>query len=146
MALKPCKECGNQISDTAKNCPQCGAKQPKRTSKLALILAGLVLASILTAILGKDNKDGHVVVEPSPEQKILASKASTMRVISEGLKDPDSAKFDFINENCGTVNSKNSFGGYVGARRFVVVGDMIDLEGHNISKEEMNILWRKNCT
>lgn len=28
MSLVPCKECGEQISSTAKNCPKCGAKVP----------------------------------------------------------------------------------------------------------------------
>ncbi|MEW8328174.1 MAG: zinc ribbon domain-containing protein [Candidatus Thiodiazotropha sp.] len=29
MALIDCKECGNQISDTAASCPKCGAAVPK---------------------------------------------------------------------------------------------------------------------
>ena len=41
MAIKPCKECGGPVSDKAESCPQCGAKQPKKTSVLAWI--GLVL-------------------------------------------------------------------------------------------------------
>lgn len=28
MSLIPCKECGEQISSTAKTCPKCGAKVP----------------------------------------------------------------------------------------------------------------------
>ena len=46
MAVNPCKECGGPVSDKAESCPQCGAKQPKKTSKLALIFAGLVLLLI----------------------------------------------------------------------------------------------------
>ena len=73
----------------------------------------------------------------------------TIRVSQEAvedvLKDPDSAKFEFLNENCGTVNSKNSFGGYVGSRRFVSINNIVDLEGHSVSKKEMDALWRKHC-
>lgn len=35
MALKKCRECGNQISTTAKSCPQCGAAQRGLIAKLA---------------------------------------------------------------------------------------------------------------
>ena len=47
MAIKPCKECGGPVSDKAESCPQCGAKQPKKTGVLAWV--GLVLI-ILTGI------------------------------------------------------------------------------------------------
>ncbi|WP_168389463.1 MULTISPECIES: hypothetical protein [Acinetobacter] len=67
MAIKPCKECGSQISDKAESCPQCGAKQPKKTSKLALIFAGLVLLAILIGILG-DNKTSQGQVGQNPTQ------------------------------------------------------------------------------
>ena len=41
MSIKPCKECGGPVSDKAESCPQCGAKQKKKTSILAWV--GLVL-------------------------------------------------------------------------------------------------------
>lgn len=143
MAVNPCKECGAPVSDKAESCPQCGAKQKKKTSKLALILAVLVLVVVFTSLL--KSGETEVASEPSPEQKAMAIKAQTMRIISEGLKDPDSAKFEFLNENCGTVNSKNSFGGYTGPKRFVAVGDIIELEGHSVSKSEIESLWNKHC-
>lgn len=46
MALKKCKECGEQISTKADACPKCGAKSAKKTSAftwLALILIVLVV-------------------------------------------------------------------------------------------------------
>lgn len=47
MAIKPCKECGGPVSDKAESCPQCGAKQKKKTSMLAWFgLVLLVLAGI----------------------------------------------------------------------------------------------------
>lgn len=51
MAIKPCKECGGPVSDKAESCPQCGAKQKKKTSMLAwfglilLVLAGIGMCS-----------------------------------------------------------------------------------------------------
>lgn len=144
MALKPCKECGASISEKAESCPMCGAKQPKRTSKLLMVFAIVLLGYIFWNILRDDSTT--TPIEPTQEQKALAAKASTMRVVSEVLKDPDSAKFEFLNENCGTVNSKNSFGGYVGAKRFVSVEGMVDLEGHSVTNNEMDTLWKKHCS
>lgn len=57
MAVNPCKECGAPVSDKAESCPQCGAKTPKKTSKLALIFAGLVLLFIFIGILGGNSDD-----------------------------------------------------------------------------------------
>jgi hypothetical protein len=57
-------------------------------------------------------------------QEVLSK---VMQNIAYGLKDPDSAKFRnmrFVKYNgrtvvCGEVNSKNSYGGYVGFENFV---------------------------
>jgi hypothetical protein len=38
MALVKCKECGEQISTKAKNCPKCGAVVPKKTSMVTWIV------------------------------------------------------------------------------------------------------------
>jgi len=55
--------------------------------------------------------------------------------VRERLKDPDSAKFREVHYNrnngvaCGLVNAKNSMGGYVGDRRFIVrAGGYVELE------------------
>lgn len=37
MAVKKCKECGEKVSTTAKKCPHCGAKPPKKSSPLLWI-------------------------------------------------------------------------------------------------------------
>jgi hypothetical protein len=51
------------------------------------------------------------------------------------LNDPESAQFSDIRTNpktdvtCGSVNSKNRMGGYVGARRFVIFSNgTVDFE------------------
>lgn len=122
----------------------CGAKQPKETSVLTWICVGiLVLAAIIWMY---SDITSSTPSEPSAETKALQEKAATMGAVSSVLKDPDSAKFEFLNANCGTVNSKNSFGGYVGTKRFVSVGGMVDLEGHSVSTKEMNALWKKHCS
>ena len=143
MAIKPCKECGAPVSDKAESCPMCGAKQPKETSVLTWICVGMLGLAAMIWFFSDHTPNSSS--EPSPQMKILQAQASTQVAVRSILKDQDSAKFEFLNENCGTVNSKNSFGGYVGSRRFVSVNNIVDLEGHSVSKKEMDALWRKHC-
>ena len=91
--------------------------------------------------------------------------------ISSMLKDPGSAKFDSVHFNqlikekdhvagyvCGYVNGKNSFGGYVGSTRFLVltdvtnkgkagksIGAMIDSDDNFIAREAFQKRWEENC-
>lgn len=143
MAIKPCKECGAPVSDTAESCPMCGAKQPKETSVLTWICVGMLGLAAMIWFFSDHTPNSSP--EPSPQMKILQAQASTQVAVRSILKDPDSAKFEFLNENCGTVNSKNSFGGYGGSRRFVSINNIVDLEGYSVSKKEMDALWRKHC-
>lgn len=39
MSLKPCRECGKEISSQARICPHCGAKVPRRTGVVGWIVA-----------------------------------------------------------------------------------------------------------
>lgn len=46
MAMKTCKECGNEISKSAKVCPHCGKKQKRgRGFAVLLIILGVILAA-----------------------------------------------------------------------------------------------------
>ena len=56
-------------------------------------------------------------------------------IVREGLTDPDSAKFDVMSIShdgeiaCGTVNSKNVFGGYSGSKTFMVLNGRVRFVG-----------------
>jgi DNA-binding transcriptional regulator YdaS (Cro superfamily) len=50
MALVACKECGNEISDKAKACPKCGAKN-KRTSGCLKFFVWLLIIGLMPSIL-----------------------------------------------------------------------------------------------
>lgn len=49
MAMKKCKECGAEISSSAKTCPNCGKKQ---TSILKIIIILIIVIIIIAAIAG----------------------------------------------------------------------------------------------
>lgn len=51
MALKACKECGGQVSDLAKACPQCGHPTPANLSirrSVGIGCLGLMLTVFVT--------------------------------------------------------------------------------------------------
>jgi hypothetical protein len=50
MALVKCKECDEQVSTSAKACPKCGAKPPKKTSTITWIVGIVVAFGIYGAI------------------------------------------------------------------------------------------------
>ncbi|MDV2901775.1 hypothetical protein R0H17_09050 [Phytobacter diazotrophicus] len=62
--------------------------------------------------------------KPSDSEMIKLGES----LVKQSLKDPDSAKFnsyyrsfgDGVGYICGTVNAKNSYGGYVGDRNYYV--------------------------
>lgn len=118
MAIRPCKECGKDISTSAPACPHCGAK-PRRTSLFTWIVAaflGLMVLGWIRASLDKD-KSGELAAAKAatltPEQRAIAQKQAAQRQLEEkrrrdegavayackdwvrkSLHDPDSAKFE----------------------------------------------------
>ena len=82
------------------------------------------------------------------------NKYDFRRQLEAQLKDPGSA--EYRNEHlyprktdedlslCGEVNSKNSFGGYVGFRRFMVSGKLVLVEDLPAGPT-FETLWDKVC-
>lgn len=64
------------------------------------------------------------------------------------LKDPGSAEFRNQRGFCGEVNSKNSFGGYVGYKRFIAATkEMVVFEKDGrMSSNEFEQAWSKLCS
>lgn len=48
MALKPCRECGQEVSTEAKTCPNCGVKHP--ANKLAAMGDSLTTCGCLLTL------------------------------------------------------------------------------------------------
>ena len=57
MAMKKCKECGNEVSTKAESCPKCGAVLKKKTGCLGYIGAGFLILIIL-GVIGSLMDDG----------------------------------------------------------------------------------------
>lgn len=70
MALKPCRECGAQVSNTAATCPICGFKSPIKkpigcTTTLLITVATLFIGMIVFD-LNSSNAPSHVDSSRSP--------------------------------------------------------------------------------
>ncbi len=113
MALIICKECGNQVADSAKQCPSCGATMKKKSGFLKKIGIGFGVlrliggaSSVLIGVSGTSTK---------PEEK---EKKVTLNSIAAGcqvewelmmkskLKDPDSLDWDVRNAELGMLKEK----------------------------------------
>lgn len=79
---------------------------------------------------------------------------STKKALSDRMKDPDSIKFKNVFSSytdkggyvaCGQLNSKNSFGAYMGFKRFIGNGKTTFIEGIDKSNPEFPKLWAMLC-
>lgn len=89
--------------------------------------------------------------EAQKEARINANlKILGEKYVKAKLKDPDSAQFQnqFIGIKgapCGEVNSKNSFGGYTGFKRYISVGDAMTVLESDMGPSEFDSSWRQIC-
>lgn len=111
-------------------------------SALIAVIAGLVVAfwPSVDVFSRAEKKRGGV-----PDYEYIAQGHQT---VLNQLKDPDSAKFRGERRGafavCGEVNAKNSFGGYVGFRRYVVAAGYAVFE-QDMSPEEFSKVWAEAC-
>lgn len=70
MALIKCKECGKEMSDTIKKCPNCGYKEKKKISKKTLI----IIVVLLVAIIGGGITTGIIIHNNNIKQQEKAKK------------------------------------------------------------------------
>lgn len=134
MALKKCKECGNDVSSKADKCPNCGAPtKPKSIGCGGLLLIIIIIGIFGSIIGGNDTKSTKTKSSSTPKKptEIVSNSAwdgsvyQVERYLKNNLKDPDS--FEAIEWSpVSKVNlpthkyivrckyrAKNSFGGYV---------------------------------
>lgn len=68
-------------------------------------------------------------------------------VVKGNLKDPQSAQFQNLYGYCGEVNSKNSYGGYGGFKKYIVVNQTVLMEDSDgIDPSNFSIIWQAHCT
>lgn len=126
MPLKPCKECGNEVSTEAKSCPKCGAKLPKKTSAFTWIVIALFSVFIFQKISTSDEPTAKLepVAKTDLELKEEAARElrfqKTLSIVTTAktsMRNPESVQWETIASNtdasvvCLKYRGKNGFGG-----------------------------------
>lgn len=127
------------------------------------LLRGPVLAGAAIVAIGIYANITSPPLPPKPREKRAASLPSTeppdwqrivyaQRKIKERLRDPGSAQFGETRVSrkggtpivCGTVNSRNGFGGMTGNQRYMSGGAITALE-EDATAAAMDDVWRQLC-
>jgi serine protease Do len=134
MALSPCKECGNTVSNTAQACPHCGVEiARKRRGCLKPLLAtllGLLLLLALALLLPESNQSEMSTVaydsssenipgdapdanaELSPESIAQKIKPSTVHISTYFLETDALIDDEFGAAGAGVILNQDSEGDY----------------------------------
>lgn len=125
--------------------------------KRSYILLGVfaLLLFIALPFLASDDSDSQA--EPvqasvktatssqSEQSKRIQIQTDSRIALKNFLKDSNSAEIRNHNGNCGEVNSKNSFGGYTGFKRFIASTTIVAVEGENMDSDEFQKAWSQVC-
>lgn len=108
----------------------------------------LCLFGFVAGLVGKGNRPVTEKEEAAERQfkYVLLAK----REVSGRLKDAESARWGEIFSGkkgpvCGSVNAKNSFGGYTGFLRFVVSGGGLVIIESDMVATEFEKVWSEVC-
>jgi hypothetical protein len=127
MALKPCRECGAQVSTAATSCPKCGAGTPKKTSVLTWVIAGFAAFVVGSCVIRQNDAAQRLEAMPKappPSPAQIAESARKDREINivrvgaqrlkESMKKPETFQLTSAVMIGGTVicyeyKARNSF-------------------------------------
>ena len=110
------------------------------------IIIGLLVIAIIAIIFQQDIRSLVKTLGPSPSPESIA-QMEVKNAIEKRLIDPGSAIIKFVNVKCfesdsnkictvcGEINAKNSFGGYVGFKKFTYTQGILALEDDAIFNE-----------
>lgn len=148
MSTLKCRKCSAVYPSSDKACPSCMC--PARDFR-PILLSGFLVAVVFIfgywIFGGREEKPGNAMVSDSA---VISRAFSAVRA---SLKDPSSADFGLTkrysvaevkNVACGTVNAKNSFGGYAGAKRFIYTHESSSLVFDDGSPD-FSDLWTSLC-
>jgi DNA-directed RNA polymerase subunit RPC12/RpoP len=159
MALIKCTECGKEVSDQAKACPQCGAKKfkPKPAKKPLGLFAWTMIAgfSVLAAVSSFLPKNTTQTPTQTPEQ--IAAKTKRDGQLETGalgaialknrMKDPEAFNLTGANvkdngATCYEYRAKNGFGAiFPGSAVLTSKGDIyVSDQGDKFTRA-----WNREC-
>lgn len=174
-SLTTCPACKREVSKRAITCPHCGdpisdkRDEPNQNQQKPLVgeirnktgigcLGLIFLGGIFSFFI---SHGCHKETQPDPQIDLKAQQRRededfifySQQEVTKRLRDPESAKFSnaIISRKtgspivCGFVNSKNGFGGYTGAQRFISAGKTLAILETDMAAGEMDKSWREFC-
>lgn len=157
LPLISCKECSQQISQSAKTCPHCGAKNKKPQSPIVkwgvraflIYLVGGIIFGILQTEHQKNQPIDPAVAENNKQYKIMLNRAALgLIMLKKNLRDPESFKLEsaFVIKDtlavCYEFRARNGFGG-INLSHAVLSRDMQNFKIENL--DGFIPLWNKEC-
>jgi hypothetical protein len=106
MALKPCRECGKQVSTEAKSCPHCGCDKPVNRSAgpLGWLAVGAVGLVVFSCVYDSENAARNVTTPTQP----ISNNALTPPAPPAWVYDSFADKLDGEVSNTATLRSVNT--------------------------------------
>lgn len=147
MTLKPCSECGHNVSSTAKKCPSCGADTPlTQTSNaigcvvglFALIAIGWPLVSLISScdsITSSSSSMTHATPARLDKRAVEAKEEVAMRRWRLAMN-ADLDEHLFVESSVSDCSGGET---YCGTANVILNGDAWDA----LSPQSQNILFRK---
>lgn len=131
MALANCRECGRQISNEAKICPNCGAKRPVPSAQrgwVYLVIIGVVLGGMVASWLSptpatqaqeaqKAAEDPAKKAAEDADHERKQSAAMAVAVVKRSMRNPESFQLIQVlvmpatGATCIEYRAQNGFGG-----------------------------------
>jgi hypothetical protein len=154
MALKPCRECGAQVSEAANTCPSCGIRKPVPARKTVGCLGMLGIAAVILIVLGVIGKrttpEQAADVQDKSKQALSINMAVVvLKALKNSMKDPDSFELKslVVHPNgaaCYEYRATNSFNAHL-ARAAVLTP-----KGKFLTQDQNGnafvSAWNKECT
>jgi hypothetical protein len=157
MALKPCRECGAQVSDAANTCPSCGVQSPAHklvpARKTVGCLGALGIAAVILIVLGVI---GTLITPDRPAAPAKSKQALSINVavvvlkaLKNSMKDPDSFELKSLivhpsGTACYEYRATNSFNAHIaGAAVLTPKGKFLTREQNG---NAFVAAWNNGCT
>jgi hypothetical protein len=90
MAIRNCRECNKAISTDAIACPNCGAKQPKKTSLTTWLVGGLLSLVVGSCVISQtqrnSEKEAALATTQAVESKRIAALTPAQKLAEEEKK------------------------------------------------------------
>jgi len=113
MAIKACKECGNEVSTKADKCPYCGYILKRQYGCFSIILALMIIVVIINVVLSfiENSRVNQTSNTPKPTNNVQQSEPPA-QVIK--VKTPEELRHDQIKKFFSTWD-----GSHTGLERYI---------------------------